>query len=265
MPSSKYQRGVQELVTTYLVVHERLERLHAIVGQDHSRYVQDRKSPGLDKVIMQQVMKDLKSVERSCQVLFEAFSGFDPAAKWAMEEAKVPSWVSAGYASGVPHNVDSASHLIAMSGMEARRYVSPEEAKNIMMEYLIKANFTGSRKKYIFNKAEIGEIAERVMRSASDLSEGGDYSWDAVFYWATKRTHFEFLRTVSLKLGEWIEVHPENHYHQHYLKVMQEQNDKIIKEDKNIMLAQVTHRARSYAVRMFLSDYYNNRERYVAA
>lgn len=255
---TRYQRAMQRIVSTYLSLHDNLNQLRKIKVTGY---------PDLDKTIIY-LEEDLENVEVNCEFIFRNYSRSMPASKWAFEEVQMPSWASAGVAAGIPDNLESATHLVALAGVEARRYVSPEEAKNIMMDFLNRSGYSGDRKHYRFSVKEVADIGSRISRSIVDILEMPDhdcYSWDEIFLWATKRTHSDYLRTVSLPLGEWIEVHSQNHYHQYYQKVMDEQSDKIIKENKPLTLAQVTHRARTSAVRVFLTDYYHKMVGKVAA
>jgi hypothetical protein len=127
--------------------------------------------------------------------------------------------------------------------MEARKYLPASEVKRILLEV------TGGRKGGLVTEEEITQISER-LRLKRTLPPG-PAPFDAVYLWATRHRHSEFLRTICLRLAVWISE-TENPYRSVYLEGLELEG----KKPNPVSMEQAEQRSRSSAVRRFLSDYY---------
>lgn len=228
------QQDMQVVISTHLAVHEWIAK-HA-------------NRPDLDACYT-----SLLSWEANAELLMRTYARQFPAARWALEAIGIPSWAAAAIPAGVYGQPELAKNLVRIAGMESRRYVSPEEVKAVMSAVAARKSHLlrpgRPRHESVFEPSEVQEIAQRIGMNYRELGEGSQ-TWEAIYTWATRRNHSEFLRSVCMRLGSWIGEHPENHYHTYYQAAISEN------EHKNISLEQVKHRAKTGAVRHFLIDYF---------
>lgn len=188
--------------------------------------------------------QSLSSFEAQAEIILRTCAREAPATKWALDEAAVPCWAAAALGAGLyaDFKVESGTHLAVICGVEPKVYLSADEAKVVMLRIV------GSRAEKV-KAAQVRAICKEVDVHPAIFGQC-DRSWDEVLYFLTKRRHSDFLRTISLALGEWFADHPESPYRRMYIEALQ------VQAQKNLAIGRIEARAKAAAVRAFLNDFY---------
>lgn len=238
VPVGTSQYVMQAVVLGHFSILDAVDRLNGVDGIG--------KSPWLQSLIEALSSFDARTI-RDMDVYARRYE----AGQWVLSMG-MPAWAAAGMVAGVMRGAKlrNASTLYTFCGMEARRYIPNDVVREIMDDVI------GTDPVEFVEEDEIMELAERLDRSANLLPEKP--TRNEVYTWATKRRHNEFLRTVALRIGEWIESHPENRYHKAYQEHLEREGDQALIYDSGATLHDLERFARTHATRKFLAEYFDH-------
>lgn len=235
---------MQALISTYFSVVENLWKLGAVERKDRSQW--------LDNVMML-----LESFEWRANRDIEEYATRFPASNWAL--SVVPPWVAAGMAAGIrpDANVQNAATLYTFCGLDGRRYPKFEDLRDAFNEIV------GDVPEDQITDDHIRELAKRADRRPELI--GTKPSKQEIFKWVTKRRYSEFLRNVSVQLGNWIQRNKQNAYRKAYEDVLEQEANQAMEHGQGTALSQLQAYAQKAAVRRFLSDYFAAMKKDLAA
>lgn len=196
----------------------------------------------------------LGSFDAGASLILRKYARSLPAGGWAMDVG-IPDYVAAGLVSGVGLPIADADALVSRCGVEPRRYVTPNLAK----EAIAKVAGFGSRPIPIDQVRAIAKIIDRRLIWKEGHATPGkrlEIPREEVHLWATSPKHSEFLRELCLTLGDWIARNPQAPYHSIYSKTLDDESAKSLQDDqRRVTLGQIEYRAKVNAIRAFLRDY----------
>jgi hypothetical protein len=235
LPHFVHQHEMEIVVNGYLGVQEVLKRVDSL--KEPSRWITN-------------MAQSLNHFEARAWRDMRDYATRFKAPCWAL--TVVPVWVAAGLAAGVRRGavIKGPSTLWMFCGMETRRYVSPEETRKIL------ASTLGQTPDDKITDAMLHHLAKRLDRPPTLV--GRQPNRQEIYLWATKRRHSEFLRTVALKLGEYIEKDHASPYYEAYAQALEKEGEQSLQHGRGTGISELDRYARHAAVRKFLSEYYNH-------
>lgn len=233
LPIRCRDREMRELVSAYLKILDFMKSVEHL--EDPSEWIKSR-------------LHTLDSFESRASKDMNEYAQSNVASQWALKV--VPEWMAAGLRAGIhpKAEVHSASTLWMFCGMEERKYLPVDFVREVMNSIL------GNTPDEAITDRQIQKIATTIDRPPSLV--GKHPTRQEVYLWATKRRHSEFLRDISLRLGEWIESNRGCWYHQAYLNALEKKGEHALEFNTGSALAELSRYARNGAVRAFLHDYY---------
>jgi len=233
LPERCSQREMEEVVLGHLSVTDIINRVNKI--EYRSRWLES-------------ITQTLDSFEARSWKDMQAYALRNDASRWAL--SVVPNWMAAGMLAGIKPGaiIRNPTTLWMFCGMETKKYLPTDHTRDVIDEIL------GDLPDEAITDYHLRKIANRVDRPPSLV--GKSPTRQEIFMWATKRRHSEFLRTISLRLGEWIEENKASKYYPNYIESLEKQGEQSLHHGSGSALAELQRHARSAAVRAFLSDYY---------